>query len=58
MMHQQPLPLITDFEQATAEQLAWCNGKDEPTEREYAQAVKLAAKWNKKRRLMGLRVWV
>ena len=57
-MHQQPLPLITDFERATAEQLAWCNGKDEPTEREYVQAVKLAAKWNKKRRLMGLRAWV
>ena len=49
---------ITDFERATAEQLAWCNGKDKPTEREYVQAVKFAAKWNKKRRLMGLRVWV
>ena len=57
-MHQQQLPLITDFEQVTAGQLAWCNGKEEPTEREYVQAVKLAAKWNKKRRLMGLRAWV
>lgn len=57
-MQQQQLPLITEFEQATAEQLAWCNGKDEPTEREYAQAVKMAAKWNKKRKLMGLRAWV
>lgn len=57
-MQQQQLPLTTEFEQATAQQLAWCSGKDEPTEREYAQAVKLAAKWNKKRVAMGLRVWV
>ena len=49
---------LTDLEQATAQQLAWCNGKDEPTEREYVQAVKLAAKWNKNRLLMGLGVWV
>ena len=57
-MHQQQLQLLTDFERTTAQQLAWCNGKDKPTEREYVQAVKLAAKWNKKRLLVGLGAWV
>ena len=46
-MHQQQLPLITEFEQATAEQLAWSKGRDIPTQEDLARAEKMVAKWNK-----------
>lgn len=57
-MNQQKLPLVTEFEEVTAQQLAWCKGKDEPSEVEIAEAVKMASRWNKKRIAMGLRAWV
>ena len=51
------LNLYTAFELATAQQLAWERGHDEPKERDLADAVTLAAKWNRQRIKLGLRPW-
>jgi len=57
-MNQHQLPLITDFEQATAHQLALERNRATPTEQDMADAVKLAANWNKQRQKAGLKPWV
>jgi len=57
-MKQQQLPLITDFEQATAHQLALERNRDTPSEKDLADAVKLVANWNKARKQQGLSHWV
>lgn len=49
------LELYTDFELATAQQLAFDRNRDQPNEVDLADAVKLAAKWNQKRIEQGLR---
>lgn len=49
------LELYTEFEIATAQQLAFERNRDEPNKADLDEAVKLAAKWNKKRQEQGLR---
>ena len=56
-MNQQPLPLITDFEQSTAAQLALERNRDTPSEKDLADAVRMCSKWNKQRKEIGLRLW-
>jgi hypothetical protein len=46
-----------DIIAATALQLAWCKGKDEPDKNEYAEAAILVEKWNKQRIANGLVPW-
>ncbi len=47
--------LYTDFEIATAQQLAFERNRDEPNQSDLQEAIVLAAKWNKKRQEQGLR---
>lgn len=49
------LNLYTDFEIATAQQLAFERNRDEASEQDLQDAVKLAAGWNNKRLELGLR---
>jgi hypothetical protein len=56
-MNQQPLPLITDFEQTTAAQLALERNRDTPSEKDLNDAVRMCSKWNKQRKEIGLRLW-
>ena len=51
------LDLFTEFELATAQQLCLERNRDEPTERDLADAVTLAAKWNQQRIKLKLRPW-
>jgi hypothetical protein len=57
MNNQQPLPLITDLESATAQQLAWERNRDTPSEKDLADAVVMSARWNLQRVEMGLKAW-
>jgi len=54
-MNQHQLPLITDFEQAAAQQLAYERNRDTPTEQDLSDAVKMCAWWNKARKQLGLK---
>ena len=56
-MNQQPLPLITDFEQSTAAQLALERNRDTPSEKDLNDAVRMCSKWNEQRKEIGLRLW-
>ena len=56
-MNQQPLPLITDFEQSTAAQLALERNRDTPSEKDLSDAVRMCSKWNKQRQREGMRLW-
>lgn len=51
------LPLYTEFEIITAEQLCLERNRYEPNDADYADAVKMAAKWNNYRIKNGLRPW-
>ena len=48
------LPLFTEFEIITAEQLCLERNREKPNDVDYADAVKLAAKWNNDRIKNGL----
>lgn len=41
-----PLPINTEFELATAEQIAWQRGRDDVTEEDLKLAEKMVARWN------------
>jgi hypothetical protein len=56
-MNQQPLPLVTDFEQSTAAQLALERNRDTPSEKYLEDAVRMCSKWNEQRQREGMRVW-
>lgn len=43
---QLPLPINSEFELITAEQLAWSKGRDKPSAEDVAQAEKMVARWN------------
>jgi hypothetical protein len=43
---QLPLPINSEFELITAEQLAWSKGRDDVTDEDLRQAVKMVARWN------------
>jgi len=49
------IELYTEFEIATAQQLAYERNRDEPADKDLQDAVKIAAKWNKQRQALGLR---
>ena len=49
------LNLFTEFELATAQQLAWERDRDEPNERDLQDAIAMAAKWNQQRIKLGLK---
>jgi hypothetical protein len=51
------LGLYTEFELITAQQLCLERNRDEPNEKDLQDAVKISCKWNKKRKLMGLKPW-
>lgn len=51
-------PAFSEFEKATAEQIALAKGKVEPDNDDYAIAVKKAQEWRKKRISMGLAEWI
>lgn len=40
------LPINSEFELITAEQLAWSKGRDTPSQEDLAQAEKMVARWN------------
>lgn len=50
-------PTFTDFEKATAEQVAVAKGRKTPSAEDYAYAVKKCRQWRKKRLAMGLPEW-
>mgnify|MGYP003412446637 FL=1 len=49
------LELYTEFELATAQQLAFDRNREKPNQSDLEDAIKLAAKWNAKRIEQGLR---
>jgi hypothetical protein len=49
------LPLFTEFEIITAQQLCLERNRENPSDADYADAVKLAAKWNNDRIKNGLK---
>ena len=51
------LELYTEFELITAAQLCLERNRDEPTERDFADAVEMCSKWNQQRIKAGLRPW-
>lgn len=51
-------PMFSDFELATAQQLALEHGRDNPTAADMQSAVTLTKKWNAQRRGAGLLPWV
>ena len=51
------LELYTAFELTTAHQLCLERNRDEPTERDLQDAVKLCARWNMQRIKLNLRPW-
>jgi hypothetical protein len=53
----QSLALYTDFEQATAQQLAWERNRDAPSEQDLSDAVVMCARWNLQRIELGLKAW-
>jgi hypothetical protein len=56
-VNQQPLPLMTDFESATAQQLAYERNRDTPSDKDLEDAVRMCGKWNKQRQREGMRLW-
>lgn len=46
-MSQLQLPINTEFELVTTEQLAWSRGRDEPTDDDLKEAERLVSCWNK-----------
>jgi hypothetical protein len=57
-MNQQPLALYTQFEQTTAAQLCLERNRDEPNDKDLADAVKMCSRWNRQRKERGLPVWM
>ena len=51
------LQLFTEFETITAQQLCLERNRDKPNDADYADAVKLASKWNNYRIKNGLKPW-
>jgi hypothetical protein len=47
----------TEFELVTAQQLCLERNRDEPSEKDIKDAIKMACKWNMKRINMGLKSW-
>ena len=55
--NQGALALYTDFEFATAQQLAYERNRDEPSDKDLDDAVRMCSKWNKQRQREGMRAW-
>jgi hypothetical protein len=55
--NQTALALFNDFEQATAQQLAYERNRDTPTEQDLADAVGICARWNLQRVKLELKPW-
>lgn len=51
------LPLFTEFEIVTAEQLCLERNRDTPNDKDFQDAVAMAASWNNQRIKLGLRPW-
>lgn len=51
------LPLFTEFEIITAQQLCLERNRDKPNQADYDDAVKMAAKWNNCRIKNGLKLF-
>lgn len=51
------LELFTEFEIITAQQICLERNREKPNDADYADAVKLAAKWNDTRIKNGLKPW-
>ena len=49
---------LTEMEIATAQQLAFCCGRDKPKEQDIETSKELVKAWNHKRKLLGLAEWV
>lgn len=49
---------ITTFERTTANQLCLERNRDKPNERDLQDAVVMVARWNDKREMMGLEIWL
>ena len=56
--NQTALALYNDFEQSTAQQLAYERNRDTPTEQDMADAVVMCARWNLQRQKEGIKAWV
>jgi hypothetical protein len=56
-MNQQPLNLYTQFELTTAAQLCLERNRDEPNDKDLADAVVMCGRWNKQRKECGLVAW-
>ena len=46
-----------EFELATAQQLCLERNRDEPNEKDIADAIEMACRWNKQRIERGLKTW-
>jgi hypothetical protein len=55
--NQGALALFNDFEQSTAQQLAYERNRDTPTEQDMADAVVMCAMWNLQRIKLELKAW-
>lgn len=51
-------PMFSEFEQATAQQIAFEHDRDTPTAADMQQAVQSIRKWNSQRLAAGLPLWV
>ena len=49
--------LPTEFEYATAQQIAWHHARDNIIESDWAEAKQLCEKWNKQRQEKNLEIW-
>ncbi len=43
--------------EATALQLAWLHGRDEPEEQDHKEAAEMVKRWNQRRIELGLKPW-
>jgi len=50
-------PAFTEFEEATAVQIAVSSGRLEPNHKDYAAAVERVRNWNRQREALNLTVW-
>lgn len=48
----------THFELVTAHQLCLDRNRDEPNSEDLQDAIEMAARWNTKRKAMGLEPWI
>jgi len=57
-MNQLNLTMLTEFEQATANQLAVYCGREKPSDKDIQETIKLCVKWNKHRTSKNLKPWI